>query len=227
VSRGVGAYPPRLAFAVLSRVSSLWLRRRGPAVDFGGRYLSAMVRPAEPVARALAAAGDTLRALDGTHHFYPPPSIHVTLLNLDPWVDGPDAEARTLAAVRAALAETPPFVLQVEGLGASRSTVFAKVLAPTGAVVAARRRLLARLGRPLQGRPWASSVIGLLGLSFANLVRFRGPIAPALLDRVDASRHQRFGEFQAQAVEVVRTNKVLTEGVTEWIARVPLVEPPC
>jgi 2'-5' RNA ligase len=191
-------------------------------VEFSGRFVTAIVRPPATLAAALASVADDLRRLDGAHHFYPPASIHVTVLSLVPWLGGAEAEGRVLAAVQAALAETLPFPLRVAGLGASPSTVFAELDSPGGGIVAVRRRLAARLGPAGGERRWARAVILFLGLAFANLVRFRGPVSPALVDRVRALRRQPLGEFRVEAVEIVRTDKVLSAGATELIARMPL-----
>jgi hypothetical protein len=212
----------RLAFEALWLASAFRLRRWGPVVDFSGEFVTTIVRPPPALATTLASIADELRRLDGAHHFYPTASIHVTVLSLVPWLAGPGTEAHATAAARAALAETPGFSLRVVGLGASPATVLAEVDSPDGGMVIARRRLAARLGPAAGQPPWSRMAIRVFGLAFANLVRFRGPVSPALLDAVRARRRQPVGEFRVEAVDIVRTDRVLGERATELIARVPL-----
>jgi hypothetical protein len=85
-----------------------------------------------------------------------------------------------------------------------------------------RHALSARLGPTRTRRRLGAFAVRSLGLAYANLIRFRGPVSRRLLERVKTLRRRDFGTFTVDAVEVLRTDKVLSEDATQLIAHVPL-----
>lgn len=141
------------------------------------------------------------------HYVYPATDLHLTVLNLEV---GGDA---AVAPATAVLAATPPFRVELHGLGMSQQSVFVRVF-DDGGLVTLRRRLISLVGvRP----PWPLRQLG-----FVNVIRFRGPEVHELADAVRARRRRPFGSFVVGEAELVRTDKVLSQAGTTLIAKVSL-----
>jgi 2'-5' RNA ligase len=191
----------------------------GPAAAV---HLTTVVRLPAAVAAALAPVVERLRALGPGHHWYPPQTLHVTVMNLDglaPSIGGP-APGDPAAPVRELVAAHPPFRLAVRGLGVAPGGVFALAL-PGDATLRSLRDGLARL--PAGGT--RRRRVG-RGLGHANLVRFSGPVTARFLAEVAGLRRQDFGTFTVDEVELVRTDRLLSPQGTTTLGRLPLAGRP-
>lgn len=175
--------------------------------------LSTVVRLPPDFAARLRTAALALPDL-ARHHVYPAETVHMTVLSLE----GADPDG-VRAAVRAAVAATPPFEVQVLGLGLSPGTVFAQLL-PSSRALAELRLRVAQVPRTGLARPLA--VPPLRGFAHANLVRFRGPVSPALVHAVGARRREPLGTFRVDQVELSRGDKVLSADATTVLERIRL-----
>jgi hypothetical protein len=224
-SESFGAIMPvviddRVLFRAMWALGSRRLRAGRGVWDAEGipgrsRWVSAIVRLPGDAAESLWDATRFLRTAFPTHYYLPPPTMHVTLLNLDPASWEPDRRDRTAAQIAAAVRGRRSLWGRVRGLNLSQETVLAQIL-PWRGDLGPLRWDLRRVG---VGNPKSSRLRRLLGgLAYANVCRFRGPVDPALVEAIRALRHRDFGEFTIREVEVVRTDMVLSEeGTTELV----------
>jgi hypothetical protein len=187
--------------------------RREPAgVSLGERrYVTTVVRLPVEIAGQLAAAGSSLLGARSPHYSYPPPSIHLTVLGLADGV-GLEEDVHEIAK------RHPPFGVEVRGLNVSRETVFAE-LYPVGSGLRELREGLRHVESHEHGPAsrWLRR-----RLAHANLVRFAGQVEPGLLVEVGRLRAARFGRFDVAEIELVQTDKVLSEQGTCTLGRFPL-----
>jgi hypothetical protein len=59
-------------------------------------------------------------------------------------------------------------------------------------------------------------------LSFANLIRFSGPISLPFIREIARHRTTDFGSFRVEALELVQTDKLFSAAGTTTIDRMPL-----
>jgi hypothetical protein len=149
---------------------------------------------------------------------YPPESIHLTVLNLDPWALGPDAARRVARALEGA----GPVEVVVSGLGASRTGVLARAFSPDGSLLALRRALRAGLGPLPAGGRGHEPALRFLPVGFVSVARFSSPPGPAVAAVLRAGRGLRVGPLDLRALEVLSTNRVRSAARTEVLARLPL-----
>jgi 2'-5' RNA ligase len=187
-------------------------RREPASVSLGERrYVTTVVRLPAEVAEQLAAAGSGLLGARSSHYPYPPQSIHLTVLGL---ADGAGLEQD----VREIAKRHPPFGVEVRGLNVSRETVFAE-LYPVGSGLRELREGL----RHLESREHGPASRWLRRrLAHANLIRFAGRAEPGLLAGVGRLRAARFGRFDVAEIELVQTDKVLSDQGTRTLGRFPL-----
>jgi hypothetical protein len=174
--------------------------------------VTTVLRLPPPIACQLRACTSELEVLEPDHYYYPPESMHVTLA-----APGSTDDERTVVANVQAIA--PRLVgarARVLGVGLTKRTLFAVIL-PDQSLLAARRSLRQDWGRPRR-RPRPDLVFGLVW--YANLVRFRVDPSPQYLGRARKARSFRSGWFELPAVEVVRTNKVMSSAATVVLAKI-------
>lgn len=175
------------------------------------RFLTTVIRLPAEIAERLADAASRLDRVQPGHYLYPPASIHLTVLGL---ADGPGAEAE----VEAAVGRNRPFVIEVRGLNLTRDSVFAE-LHPRGPRLTALRSDL----RAVESREHGSISRWLRRrLAHANLMRFAVPVDRRLVAEVGRLRGTSFGEFEAGEVELVHTDKVMSDAGTRTLARLAL-----
>ncbi len=176
----------------------------------GDRYLTSVVRLPLPLADSALAA--VRRLPIGDHHYvYPAADLHLTILNLD----GSDVAVRERVRLAAEVIRVAsPFRVDLRGLGVSSQSVYAKVYDNTGALWALRGRLAAATACP------ASLPVRLLG--FVNLIRFRSTDVIRLTAEVSALRRLRLGSLEVRTVEIVSTDRLLSEAQTMILQRVGL-----
>jgi 2'-5' RNA ligase len=179
-------------------------------------HLTTVSRLPAEVAAALARAVDRLRPHGPGHHYYPPPTMHLTVQNLDGLELDGDGGAARLAELRALFGAHPPFQVAARGLGVSAGTVFAQVLAGDATL----RALRADLARLLQRHGLTPRRARLPG--HANVVRFSGPVTTAFLAELARQRRTDFGSWTVTGVELVRTDRFLSGEGTTLLERLAL-----
>jgi 2'-5' RNA ligase len=180
-----------------------------PPLGPPSHHTTVVARAPAAIAEALA---DTARRLEapGGSYLYPRGTIHYTVRNLD-GVDEDDVQARI-----AAVADLPAFDLDVRGLGLSPTTAFAQLFPADGTLSHLRRRL----DGP-GSRRWRPPGLG--SLAFANVVRVPGRPSRELMRSVARHRHTDFGRWTVEEIELVRTDRYLSDAATVVLAGIPLV----
>jgi hypothetical protein len=208
--------PARAAFAANWLVMSRWLagperpRRLEPLRLGEPRFVSCIARLPAEIAARLEEAAEPLGRIQPEHHRYPADEIHMTVLGL-----ADSAGAEELAPI---FAQHGPLTIEVGGLNVSSSTVFAE-LYPHGPGLLTLRRDLRRAESDEHGPAarWLRR-----RLAHANVIRFGTPVDPRLLTGVGGLRRARFGRFRIEEVELVRTDKVLSDAGTRTLGRFTL-----
>lgn len=182
-------------------------------------------------------AVDQLVATDpswSTHYIYPPSTVHMTVLFLTPYLGidmetDPDALGRKLAdaeeITREVFASFGTLTFRAHGLNAFPSTVFLQLLPQDPTMPFRMRRTLAdRLVSANFPGATPADYEGRkpLHLAYANLARFRHTVSPQLVRAVEANREIDLGEVTFDTVELVRSDKVLSQEITETISRFTL-----
>jgi hypothetical protein len=160
-----------------------------------------------------AAAMSVVEGLPGVagHYLYPRTDVHLTLLNLDR-----SAYPNRVQLARDALTAAPAFRVELRGLATSSHSVYAKVYDPSGALAALRGRIATATGsRPSLPMRW---------LGFVNLVRFTSQDVTGLMDGVRAMRRAPLGTLDVRHVEIVETDKVLSQHATTVLHRIDLAD---
>ncbi len=181
--------------------------REPPAIG-QPRFLSLIARLPLEVAEGLAEAASGFGQTQPEHYLYPPADIHLTVLGL---ADLPGLEGQ----VGVAVARHRPFEVEVWGLNVSSDTVFAE-LHPRGPGL---RALRGDLRSAESGEHGSISRWLRRRLAHANVMRFGAPVDPRLLAEVGRLRAMRFGRFEVDEVELVRTDKVLSRAGTRTLGQ--------
>jgi 2'-5' RNA ligase len=184
-----------------------------PAGIEAANHLTTVVRVPADMATILTAAQARLKRWDSSHYYYPPTTLHLTISNLDHVTSSfRDQVSTVLEGFR-------PFDLLVRGLSVSPTTVFAQALPEDSAVQELRRRLWAREPKPLLPELVSRAM---RHLCFINLVRFRGPVSSELLTEVARLRTLPVGRFSVTEIELVRTDRFLSDAGTQVLERFSL-----
>ncbi|MDT3438933.1 MULTISPECIES: 2'-5' RNA ligase family protein [unclassified Pseudofrankia] len=208
----------RARFGALRAVES-WRLRRGHAIPWhaeeGPRaFLTTVIRIPETVGDRLREAARPAAGAGG-HHLYPAASLHVTLINLDRHADVPVARVEQVLAD--CVSAAPPVVFDLWGLAVARNTIYVQAYArPARAVPWLRASILRRLDPDRREGPPRGAA-----LAFSNVVRFRSTDIAAAREVTRAHRADHFGSFSLEAVELVRTDKVMSAAGTETLAVFP------
>jgi hypothetical protein len=225
----VGDLRTHLAFGTMGLASRarLWTMgwRRNDRLDADFSCLTTIIRVPERVGTRIEAALQDIREQWPMHAFYAPVSMHMTMLNLDPYVasDGDEAgEEAVIDRAAEALGHYRRFRVALRGLNVSPWTVFAQVYGARGPVSAMRASLRRALHEPPDARRRDSRLRRALPLVLSNVARFTAPVDPPLLHAVGRRRDDAFGRFDVREVEIVRTDGFLSPGATEAIRRIEL-----
>ena len=183
--------------------------RRNDRLDADFSCLTTLIRVPEPVGVRIEAALEELRTRWPGHAYYPPSSMHVTVLNLDPYVTvgaGAAGEQAVIDRAVRMLSQHRRFRVTLRGLNVSPWTVFAQAYG-ADAQVSRLRASLRRAFREQKDAPRRDSPLRrALPLVLSNAVRFTGPVDPALLRALHRWRDHTFGPFEVREVEIVRTD---------------------
>lgn len=182
------------------------------------RYLTTVARVPPGLAEGISTAVRRSVAHPSGHFLYPPESLHVTTLNLDPIAER-IGDAACLRSLADAVADCSPFTARLVGIGVSEATIFAKAEAGAGSLQPLRQALRSAAGLPVDTGMLAT-IRGDLGA--ANLLRFgEGPVWPAVRWAM-RRRRLAMGEWRVDAIELVETDKTLSAAGTQVIASLPL-----
>ena len=168
-----------------------------------------------------------LQSLYPAHHYYPADTIHVTIRNLDDAAREECNQLSLFSKIRDLAEGGGSFVLKGKGLGVSPNSVFLQLYPEDKGLANLRHQLSTATSDRDRRRPKGSGIVGGLArrylfekMAFATLIRFSGPVTPAFLAEVARHRETDFGTFSINAVEIVRTDKFLSNAGTEIIARI-------
>ena len=199
--------------------------RPNDRLDAGFSCLTTIVRVPEPVGVRIESALREVHARWPEHAFYPLASMHVTVLNLDPYVaasEGEAGEAAVIARAAQVVATHRRFRITLRGLNVSPWTIFAQAYGADVEVSRLRSLLRSAFDEQKDAPRRDSPLRRAMPLVLSNAVRFTGPVDPALLRALRPWRARTFGPFEVREVEVVRTNGFMTPGETVVHARVEL-----
>jgi len=190
--------------------------QRPPRRRFSG--LSTVIRVPEPVGVRIEAALGEVRVRWPGHAYYPPSSMHVTVLNLDPYVAtgaGDDGERAVIQRATEVLGRHRRFRVTLRGLNVSPWTVFGQAYG-ADAEVSRLRASLRGAFREQEDAPRRDSPLRrAMPLVLSNAARFTGPVDTGLFRALRPWRARMFGPFEVREVEVVRTNGFMSPNRTE------------
>jgi len=216
----------RLAFGAMGLASRSRLRtvgwRPNDRMDPRFRAVTTVIRVPIPVGERVEAALERIRGRWPVHVFYPASSMHVTVLNLDPYVPSSGTSDAAVAAMEAALSRHRMFRITLRGLDVSPWTVFAEAHGADAPVAALRSSLRCALPAQPDAPRRSSPLHRALPLVLANVVRFGGSVDPALLRALRPWRSHAFGPFEVREIEIVRTDGMLSAENTELLSAVAL-----
>lgn len=189
--------------------------------DAPGDIVTSVIWVPRPIARRLHELAAGFVATQPEQHAYPADSIHITIV-------GPAGRPdQAPASILEDLRDVAPMVagtqLRVTGLHFGPSTVFARIEASGGDVIGARRAL-----RDRWGSPGSIGVERLLRerLQWATIVRCSAPPTQAFIEAVASRRRIRSEPFPVEAIELVRSNRVMAADRTVSLGRVEVVPTP-
>ncbi|UUY03891.1 hypothetical protein LRS13_25115 [Svornostia abyssi] len=182
-------------------------------------YLTTVIRVPQPIAQVIARSTRELESRGGKGHFlYPPESLHVTALNLDP-IASRIGDPDYLASLAEEIKKCSPISMRLTGMNISDATLFATAEASDGGLAALRARLRIAVGLPPSSGALAARRNE---LGAANVLRFGdGPVAPVVRWAVQR-RGLPLGAWRADHVELVETNKTFAPEATRVLAVFPL-----
>ena len=213
-----------MGFASRARLRTIgWRPNDRLDVDFS--CLTTVIRVPEPVGGRIEAALRELRARWPGHAYYPSPSMHVTVLNLDPYVaagEGQAGEAAVVARAAATLSTHRRFRITLRGLNVSPWTVFAQAYGADTEVSRLRASLRGAFEEQRDAPRRDSPLRRAMPLVLSNAVRFTGRVDPALLRALRPWRARTFGPFEVREVEVVRTDGFFSAERTQVLSTAAL-----
>jgi 2'-5' RNA ligase len=199
--------------------------RPNDRLDADFRCLTTVVRVPETVGMRAEAALQEIRERWPAHAYYPAESMHITVLNLDPYLapgEGNAGEAAVIEDASEALARHREFRVMLRGLAVSPWTVFAKAYGADRPIAAMRATLRQVLHEQSDARRRDSRMRRALPLVLSNVARFTAPVDPALVRAVRRRRDDAFGPFDVREIEIVRTDGVMSPKQTAVLSRVDL-----
>jgi hypothetical protein len=207
----------RLARTAIDVASGLRLRRRrppAPARTYPEQHVTTVLRVRPATADAIWDQLAPVRERWPDARWYPPGTMHVTVLNLNP-VDRSGVDVG--AALGTAAAAVPAVTLAYDGFGLSPDSGLVWVDAGDD-LRRLRDAVRAAVGLPAP-RGLGDRVLATVG--YANVVRFEAPPGPEFLRAW--RRLPPVGRAdQVTAVELVTSDRYLSDDATQLLARVDL-----
>ncbi len=186
-------------------------------------HQAAIIRVPSRVASSVAPVLERLRQHNPQHYYYPADTMHVTIRKLGQFApDDPGAAAR-LDELRRIAASHPGFELAMSGLNLSPTTVFAQVF-PHDQTFHSLRRHLGGIAERNVEQSSSERIIDSVArnLAHVNVVRFSGPVTTKLIEEISRFRWTFFGRWTVREVELVRSDKLLSQEGVHIIERIPL-----
>ena len=116
------------------------------------------------------------------------------------------------------LRQTRRFEIELIGLNLSPSTVFVQAFPSHDALASLRQRIINALRRRAPELRLKPRRFPARHIAFSNIVRFLGPIdARSLLRDVNHCKRRIFGTFEVQEIQLVTTDKFLSDKRTEIV----------
>jgi hypothetical protein len=169
-----------------------------------------------PGATHLASQLEALLVNDADY-VYPPTDLHLTVVNVDASLGHMSAQTMVARLVEALAMRASPRI-EIHGLGVSRHTVFARVVA-----VPSLGRLRRQIRRAL-GLGWPSWRPA-DEVAFINLLRFRAQHDRRIVEAVRGLADQQHPAWDLNTLELVTTDKVLSLNGTRLLAEIPFGAP--
>ena len=227
----ISAFSQRLRFEFVWIASRSWLRLSAdrtahelpPSGPGAAVHQAAIIRVPARVASSVIPVLEELHQHTAHHHYYPPETMHVTIRKLgqvDP--NDPGAAAR-IDELRHLVASHPRFELAMSGLNLSPTTVFAQVF-PQDRTFHLLRRHLKGIAEQNVEQSGSERLIDALAhnLAHANVVRFSGSVTTGFIREISRFRWTNFGRWTVREVELVRSDKVLSQEGVHITERIPL-----
>ncbi|HEU5124618.1 MAG TPA: 2'-5' RNA ligase family protein [Verrucomicrobiae bacterium] len=169
---------------------------------------------------------DALKAIDPEQYYYPPNSLHVTVLSLFTATEAHERFSRRRkeyeAAVASAVAGTPSFEIQFNGITASPGAVMIQGF-PRGEVL---ERLRECLRRTLQNPNLSDELDTRYRLITAHMtaVRFRAPLGDShqYAEKLKAFRETTFGSSHIEILSLVQNDWYMSPQNLELLSDYPL-----
>jgi hypothetical protein len=218
-----------LAFEAMGLASRARLRtagwRHNDRLDPDFTCLTTVIRVPEQVGVRVEAALQELRDRWPGHAYYPPSSMHLTVLNLDPYVaagQGGGVEVALIERAADVLGRHRRFRVTLRGLNVSPWTVFAQAYGADAQVAGLRASLRGAFREQADAPRRDSPLRRALPLVLANAVRFMGPVDPAVFGALRPWRDHTFEPFEVHEVQFVRTDGFMSPSRTEILEKVRL-----
>ena len=176
--------------------------------------LTSVLRLPPAVAEALTSSLHELRAIQPDHYWYPPESVHVTLADATAMAD-PGRAISDLEELAPSLRATAAVVI---GLGLTKRSAFVAI-APSRSMRRARAVLRRRWSKPY--RPGVKSRVA-SQMWHANVVRFRHEPSAEFVKCLRSLSVTSGTPISLPALELVRTNRVMSPQRTSILLRIEL-----
>ena len=199
--------------------------RQNDRLDEDFSCLTTVIRVPEPVGVRIEAALGEVRVRWPGHAYYPPSSMHVTVLNLDPYVAtgaGDDGERAVIERATEVLGRHRRFRVTLRGLNVSPWTVFAQGYGADAPVSRLRASLRGAFEEQKDPPRRDSPLRRAMPLVLSNAVRFTGPVDPSLLRALRLWRARTFGPFEVREIEIARTDGLFSAERTQVLATAEL-----
>jgi len=193
-----------------------------PSGSANASYVTTITRVGGDLGDSLRPVTDQLVAADPSHYRYPSGDLHITFALLAEVPPGERVPDSVVDGVRRAIEGHRRRRLDATGLNLTPTTVFATM--QVDEELLALRKAIGRVALVDWAAPTGGGLFGRVAhrLFYTNLIRFDGPVDQALIDIVAGLRKTALGSALVDHVELVRTDKLLSEPATETIARFPL-----
>jgi 2'-5' RNA ligase len=227
----ISTFGQRLSFQLVWFASSSWLRLSagrtayelppsGPDVAV---HQAAIIRVPSRVASSVVPVLERLRQHNAHHHYYPPETMHVTIGKLGQFASDDPGAATRLDKLRHIAALHPSFDLSMWGLNLSPSTVFAQVFPHDQTFHSLRWHLGGIAKRSVDQSSSERILDGVArNLAHTNVVRFSDPVTTGFIKEISRFRWTHFGRWTVREVELVRSDKLLSQEGVHLIEQIPL-----
>jgi 2'-5' RNA ligase len=187
-------------------------------------HQAAIIKLPTRVASSVVPVLDRLRQHNAHHHYYPPETMHVTIRKLGQFASDDPSAATRLGMLRHIAASHPSFDLSMWGLNLSPTTVFAQVFPHDQTFHSLRRHLGGIAERSDVDQSSSERILDSVArnLAHANIVRFSDLVTTGFIKEISRFRWTHFGRWTVREVELVRSDKLLSQEGVHLIERIPL-----